>query len=470
MELALGQNVGRYELESKIGEGGMAVVYKARHKTLNLPFALKFLKVTDKSIQQRLIQEGRLQATLRHPNVVRVTDVLIHEGSPCLVMEYIDGPSLDEWLAKNEPGIPQTEEMFLQILDAVQEAHDLGFVHRDLKPANIMLQYKKKKLIPKVCDFGLAKALDKDLVGHTQTGVTMGTPAYMAPEQVRNSKDADSRADIFALGAILYEMVTSKRAFCGKDTLELLNAVALHPHTPTRKLVKSVPNRIGLAIDGALIKDPDFRIPDCSVFKDVLLGKREWEKENSSSGDTLYYSLEGVDEGDVQESPTVLKKSDLKAPAPRKVSKAVDQEPISKQPPKKPSSGNAKTQGIVTGHNLFLRSGPTVAADMVALLRRGSTVKVLGHFDSINAQEGQLKDDFEFEPLDGESYRLPAGLAFAFTGENETHYRVEFIAGTVRDVGYIPKALVRVMGDERWYEVETKQGTGWVIARYLRLY
>jgi serine/threonine protein kinase len=479
MELELGQVVGRYVLESKIGEGGMAVVYKAKHQTLGLPFALKFLKVSNESIRQRLIREGRLQASLRHPNVVGVTDVLMYQGSPCLVMEFIDGPSLDEWLVSNRPSLDETEFLFLQILDAVNEAHDNGFIHRDLKPSNIMLQSKKGILVPKVCDFGLAKAMEKDQIGYTRSGMTMGTPAYMAPEQVRNAKSTDSRADIFALGAILYEMVTGRKAFQGKDTLELFNAVATHPHIPTRKLVKSVADRIGMAIDGALVKDPDDRIPSCAVLREVLLGKRGWQAAVKKSVDTIY--LDGIDyavDQPGEDSPTMCEThiSDGQGNKAPKREKARGTARSASLPPKQSQAISDSDlqpkgrQGIVTGHNLSLRAGPTVAADRIALLRRGTTVRVVAHFDAIEAQEGQLKDDYEFKPLKGESYTLPAGLAFAFTGENDTHYRAEFIAPTHTDIGYIPKSLVRDMSEERWYQIETENDIGWIISRYLRMY
>lgn len=281
--LAVGDTIadGKYILEKELGEGGLAVVYKVRHAQLDTPFAVKILKVTLPSLQDRLIVEGQLQAQLQHPNVVKVTDVIKVDGFPALVMEFIDGIALDDYLNETPPSIPQAEDMFLQILDAVEEAHDRGIIHRDLKPANVMMQRTRSKFIPKVCDFGLGKNLAKE--GQTRTGQQMGTPAYMAPEQIRSTKDVDQRADIFSLGAILYELLTGHRAFKGANTLDLLNAVASQPHATPRLYIQDLEERYVQAIDGALAKNAQFRIPDCATFRRVLLGEETWVTERTSS-------------------------------------------------------------------------------------------------------------------------------------------------------------------------------------------
>ncbi len=279
---------GKYVIESELGEGGLAVVYKVRHATLDTPFAVKILKVTLPSLQDRLIVEGQLQAQLQHPNVVKVTDVIKVDGFPALVMEFIDGIALDDYLNESTPSVQQAEELFLQVLDAVDEAHERGIIHRDLKPANVMMQRTRTKWIPKVCDFGLGKNLEKE--GQTRTGQQMGTPAYMAPEQIRSTKDVDQRADIFSLGAILYELLTGHRAFQASNTLDLLNAVASQPHATPRLYVQDLEERYVQAIDGALTKNAEFRIPNCATLRRVIIGEEEWAVEKVSSpngGDTL---------------------------------------------------------------------------------------------------------------------------------------------------------------------------------------
>ncbi len=272
---------GKYIIDKELGEGGLAVVYKVRHATLDTPFAVKILKVTLPSLQDRLITEGQLQAQLQHPNVVKVTDVIKVDGFPALVMEFIDGIALDDYLNEQAPSAREAEDMFLQILDAVEEAHDRGIIHRDLKPANVMMQRTRSKMIPKVCDFGLGKDLAKE--GQTRTGQQMGTPAYMAPEQIRSTKDVDQRADIFSLGAILYELLTGHRAFRASNTLDLLNAVASQPHPTPRLYIQDLEERYVQAIDGALTKNAQFRIPDCATLRRVLLGEEEWLVDRPST-------------------------------------------------------------------------------------------------------------------------------------------------------------------------------------------
>ena len=264
MDLNPGEIVERYEVECELGEGGMAVVYRVRHTRLDTLHALKILTVQKRAVQQRLVREGKVQAGLRHPNVAAVTDVLEVAGSPALLMEYIDGPSLDKWIDDHKPRLDAAEEIFAGILAGVSVAHELGIVHRDLKPGNVLMapHPSGEGWIPKVTDFGLAKALEGDKgVLQTRTGLPMGTPAYMSPEQVRDAKNVDTRTDIFALGCILYELACGQRPFDGKDTWEVFNAVAQGIYTPPRVLKADLPERVANAISGCLVTDMEARIP-----------------------------------------------------------------------------------------------------------------------------------------------------------------------------------------------------------------
>ena len=282
-----GDKIDKYVVDCELGEGGLAVVYKVIHEKLNIPYALKVLKVSHPKLRERLLREGQLQAQLQHPNVVAVIDVLEVDGCPALILEFIDGQSMDDWLRDNQPTFDEAEQVFLQILDALEEAHSKSIIHRDLKPSNVMMLQTRHKLQAKVCDFGLAKALEGDGANMTRTGMTMGTPAYMAPEQVRDAKGVDQVADVFSLGAIFYELVTGQQAFTGKDTLELLNSVANLPHPPAERIVDGLPERYVNAINGALVKNPYFRIPSCSVFREVLLGERIWQTDQLAENDTI---------------------------------------------------------------------------------------------------------------------------------------------------------------------------------------
>jgi len=267
-------------VERFIGRGGAGEVYRVRHKNLGTHHALKVLTHSKPLIRQRLLNEGRIQAHLRHINVVAVSDVLEVGDAPGLLMEYLEGPSLASWLDKKMPSPDEALEIFQGILAGVERAHALGIVHRDLKPANVMLEQGPDGLIPKVMDFGLARALedeeeDEDRDRLTRSGAALGTPFYMSPEQIRDTKSADTRADIFSLGCILYEMVCHRRPFTGADLVSVFNAVTSGRYTPPRALVPDLPKTIDQAIVGCLEVDREQRIRDCQMLRGVLAGTYE---------------------------------------------------------------------------------------------------------------------------------------------------------------------------------------------------
>jgi serine/threonine protein kinase len=259
--LEQGTVVDRYTVEAVLGEGGMAIVYRVRHNVLGTVHALKVLTMSSRPIRERLRQEGQFQAKLQHPNIVAVTDVIDLGGAPGLIMEYVDGPTLDELIRRGPLSFAQVDELAAGIFAGVGEAHRQGFVHRDLKPGNVLLKLTDRGLVPKVADFGLAKAMGGSDPGraHTRTGSTMGTPHYMSPEQVRDAKNVGARSDIFALGAILYEMVTGQRAFDGADLLDIFNAIAQGRYVPVRERVPDAPERMEAAIAAALQTSPEAR-------------------------------------------------------------------------------------------------------------------------------------------------------------------------------------------------------------------
>ena len=276
--LTPGQSVERYTVESVIGQGGMAVVYRVRHNQLGSFHALKILTVPKPNIRERLLQEGRAQAVIRHPNVVSVTDVLEIAGAPALLMEYVEGPTLEAWLETESPTLDLAEELFRGICAGVGEAHVHGLVHRDLKPSNVLLATRGSGdpgtgFLPKVTDFGIAKVVAGDEPGgSTRTNVAMGTPHYMAPEQIRDAKGVDPRADVFSLGCILYELVCGVRAFDGGDVLTVLNSVASGRYAHPRTHVPDLPDRFVRAIEGALTVDRNSRIQSCAALTAILAG------------------------------------------------------------------------------------------------------------------------------------------------------------------------------------------------------
>ena len=283
--LQTGDIIDRFTIEGVLGQGGMAVVYRVSHQTLGSQHALKVLTVGSKAITERMLQEGRVQASLRHPNVVAVHDVLDIGGQPGLLMEYVDGPSLDGFLIENPHPDPELAfELFMGTLAAVAHAHEHGLVHRDLKPGNILLQQVAGRWIPKVTDFGLAKLVEGDQnLSKTRSGVAMGTPSYMSPEQIRDAKSVDARGDVFALGCVLYELYTGEQAFYGEDILEIFNKVATGDYPAPREVNPEIPDRVVAAIEGALRIRKEDRIPNCAMMREVLLGHTtQWSRRRTS--------------------------------------------------------------------------------------------------------------------------------------------------------------------------------------------
>jgi serine/threonine protein kinase len=275
----------RYTVVQVLGQGGMAVVYEVINHQLGTPCALKVLTLTANSVKKRLRQEGTLQSRLAHPNIVTVFDVIEVDGSPGLLMELVRGPSLDRLLEEQTLTFDQCDALALGLFAGLEAAHGHGLIHRDLKPANILCSVANGQLIPKIADFGLAKVVSDESGASrataTRSGTTMGTPSYMAPEQIRNAGKVDQRADIFSVGAILYEMVCGRKAFeAGEDLLELFTAVAAGRFTPPRELRPDLPDRMERAILGALAPDREARIRDVATLAAVWNGDRdEWTKE-----------------------------------------------------------------------------------------------------------------------------------------------------------------------------------------------
>jgi len=267
VQLGEGVRLGdRYVLGPVLGAGGTAHVYRAFDERLGVSVAVKVLSLANPVARDRLKQEATVQAGLRHPHIVSVTDVLDVDGWPAVVMELVDGPTLGDLLDAGPLPPEEAVELFRGILEGVAAAHTAGTVHRDLKPGNVLVARVGRRLHPKVADFGLAKVLAGP-GGGTRTGAIMGTPRYMSPEQLSDSKAVDERSDVFALGAILFELLTGRPAFDGRSTLDLFNRIAMGQHAP-------IPDDLdaGLAqlIEQALEIEPSDRLPSAQAFLDRL--------------------------------------------------------------------------------------------------------------------------------------------------------------------------------------------------------
>ncbi|MEN0066445.1 MAG: serine/threonine-protein kinase [Myxococcota bacterium] len=267
--LDLGMVVGdRYSVEALVGLGGLAEVYRVRHLELGSVHALKLLTWNRKSLTERLLLEGRIQAQLTHPHIVRVTDVVRIERRVGLLLEFIEGPSLEEFLEHHGAlSVPDALGLFAPVLAAVAHAHDAGVLHRDLKPANVLLARAPGGWVPKVADFGLAKVVEDGLGPNTRTGISMGTPGYMPPEQVRNSASADVRTDVFALGSVLYEMIAGRRAYAPPDGSEIELTATIDRRPPP---LEDVSVEVWNAISKALEPERDARFDDARAFAKAL--------------------------------------------------------------------------------------------------------------------------------------------------------------------------------------------------------
>ena len=259
-----GTALGPYRIEALIGAGGMGEVYRARDTRLERDVAVKVLPqdvAADPRQKQRLDREAKALATLSHPHICPVFDVGHQDGVDYLVMEYLQGETLEERLAKGALPVDQALRRAVEIADALDKAHARGVVHRDLKPGNIMLTKTGAWLL----DFGLAKQrLSSPLAGATaptaltDQGKVIGTLQYMSPEQL-HGQEADARSDIFAFGTVLYEMVTGRKAFDGKSRASIVAAILEHDPPPVSTLQPTSPPALDHLIRTCLAKDPDQR-------------------------------------------------------------------------------------------------------------------------------------------------------------------------------------------------------------------
>lgn len=271
---------GQYEIIEKLGEGGMSVVYKARHLTVDRVVALKVLlpgRELDESSMQRFHQEARAAARLDHPGIVRVFDFGLDEGLNCpfLVMEYVAGQTLGEFLEERGAlSEAQAKDIVVQVAEAIEHAHQRYVVHRDIKPSNIILQeVAGNHLRAQVLDFGIAKVIDKEAgqLTITRTGEIFGSPDYMSPEQCLG-KALDNRADIYSLGCVLYECVMGRAPFHCDSPVETMMQQLSQKAVDFDGKVFSRP--LQNAILKALEKDPGSRFQSMEAFSQALGGGR----------------------------------------------------------------------------------------------------------------------------------------------------------------------------------------------------
>jgi serine/threonine protein kinase len=269
---------GKYRVERIIGSGGMGVVVAARHEQLDQRVALKFVRdeaLGNHQAVERFLREARAAVKLKSEHAAKVLDVgTLESGAPYMVMEYLEGSDLGQVLVERGPlSVEAAAEWIVQACEAVAEAHAAGIVHRDLKPQNLFLARSVGGVSKvKVLDFGVSKSMStSDAIGGlTQTRAMLGSPLYMSPEQMRSSRDVDARSDVWALGVVLYELLTRRWPFEAESMPELCLKVVSDPPTPVTEFRPDVPRPMIEIIERCLQKDPAQRFDNAAELAAAL--------------------------------------------------------------------------------------------------------------------------------------------------------------------------------------------------------
>ncbi len=275
-----GTRIERYDVERFVGGGGFGAVYVARHSLLGQPVAMKLLRrevAGNAEVVARFLREARAAASIHSPHVVRVTDFgTTTDGTPFFVMDLLAGRDLETLLRSERAlAVPRAVELALQCLDGLAAAHAIGVIHRDVKPANIVLSSERGPNGGRdhvvVVDFGLSKVtLAGGAQALTLTGAIIGTPHYMPPEQFHGTRDVDARADLYAMGVILYQLLSGALPYDAPTSGELLVKICSEPPRPLREVAPSLPEALLEVVGRAMAAEPDARFQTAQAFADAL--------------------------------------------------------------------------------------------------------------------------------------------------------------------------------------------------------
>ena len=370
----------------------MGTVYRALDPTIGRTVAIKAIRLTDfadpaerQRVRDRLLQEARSAGLLTHPNIITIYDVIEEEGSAFIVMEYVQGPSLGDMLrAGNLPDSSLMLRYFGQIADALDYAHRKGVIHRDIKSANILISSEHDRTgLAKISDFGISKFISQDT---THSGTMIGTPNYMAPEQIQGLP-LDGRSDQFSFAVVVYEMLTGTKPFGAESLATLFYQVCKQDPTPPHELNTSLDAQVDEVIARALAKDPDARFQSCSQFVNALgtalSSSGAWQAVASTDGDkrtvTSVAAAVGISE------PATFQRSTLR---PRDNEEPLAAEPVPERPPelelpalpRRTRLDHARSGELDERTNPFWRNpallalvGGGIIAALVFFLARGST-------------------------------------------------------------------------------------------------
>ena len=275
----------QYQLEAEIGRGGMSVVYRARDRRLNRAVAIKVLPpelAHDPAIRTRFMREAQTSAQLAHAHIVSIYDVGERDGLAYIIMAMVSGGNLAMLLtAEPRQPIDEVRRLLAEVADALAYAHLRGVIHRDIKPDNILLDESSGRAM--VTDFGIARAIEAS-TRLTVTGIAVGTPAYMSPEQAVGDREIDGRSDIYSLGVLGYQMLTGRLPFSASNSMALLLKHVSEPPLPVAELRAEAPRALREAIERALAKSPEDRWPTAAAMRDALLSDRvatpSWRSEH----------------------------------------------------------------------------------------------------------------------------------------------------------------------------------------------